>query len=298
MDKKQIRKEITTLINSIKEYSDSIRDKENIPQLELELLLHKVEKLHQKSIVLNYLNSVEEETAVTKPVETPEKTVVPPVVEPPKTEAPKEEKITEKPEEKAPEKETPKAEPKAETVEEKPVKTEEPKEEPKVETAVTETPKPEVVKTETPVETPKAEVKPEEPKKEIPKPEVKQEVKPEDKKPVDLFGSEIPVVEKPKAEKKPEKKEEKLPTLNKIQKPPVSDIRAAIGINDKFQFANELFAGEMKEYDIAIQQLNSAETMESASEYFRSLEQLYGWDPESETVKRLYDLVDRRYTSY
>ncbi len=290
MDKKQIRKEITTLINSIKEYSDSIRDKENIPQLELELLLHKVEKLYQKSIVLNYLNSVDEETAVVKPAE-PEKTVTPPVVETPKTEAPKEEKIIEKPIEKTPEPETPKEEPKAEIVEEKQVKTEEPKEEPKTETPVTEKPVEKTPEKETPKEEVKSEVtKPEEPKKEI--------LKPEDKKPVDLFGSEIPVVEKPKAEKKQEKKEEKLPVLNKIQKPPVSDLRAAIGINDKFQFANELFAGEMKEYDIAIQQLNSAETMESASEYFRSLEQLYNWDPENETVKRLYDLVDRRYTSY
>ena len=57
MDKLSIRKEIGALINSIKEHSDNIGDKEHIPQLELELLLHKIEKLYQKSIVYNHLQS-------------------------------------------------------------------------------------------------------------------------------------------------------------------------------------------------------------------------------------------------
>src|ERR1044072_3137802 len=57
MDKSQIRKEIAALINSIKEHSDNIGEKEHIPQLELELILHKIEKLYQKSIVFNHLNT-------------------------------------------------------------------------------------------------------------------------------------------------------------------------------------------------------------------------------------------------
>jgi len=262
MDKKHIRKEIATLINSIKEHSDSIGDKEHIPQLELELILHKIEKLYQKSIVFNHLNSVEEEAPVVKiipPAE--EKKMTPlPVVETPKTETPKVE---------IPVIETPK------------------REIPKVEIPEVKAPEPEL---------PKAEIKPgivtpEEVKKEEPKAEPKSE----EKKPVDLFGSELPpVTEKPKAEKKVEKKEEKI-NIHKIQKPPVSDIRAAIGINDKFQFANELFGGEMQEYEIAIQQLNTAETMASAFDYFNSLQQLYNWDVEHETVKRLLELVERRY---
>ena len=77
---------------------------------------------------------------------------------------------------------------------------------------------------------------------------------------------------------------------------PVSDLRSAIGLNDKFQFANELFAGEMKEYDIALQQLNSSESAESAMNYFNSLQQLYNWDMENDTVKRLLTLVQRRYS--
>lgn len=118
--------------------------------------------------------------------------------------------------------------------------------------------------------------------------------------PVDLFGGELPPVvapEKPKAEKKTVKKEEKpVQVVSKIQKPKLDNLNSAIGLNDKFQFANELFEGSMPEYNIAIHQLNTAGTIESAMEYVESLQLLYNWDFENETVKRLLDLVDRRYS--
>ncbi|HEX8515387.1 MAG TPA: hypothetical protein VF868_04250 [Bacteroidia bacterium] len=215
MDKNQIRKEIAALINSIKEHSDNIGQKEHVPQLELELILHKIEKLYQKSIVFNHLNSF------------PNVYVQPPAekraVEPVKEEV-----------------------------------------------------KPLTLKEETKVDV---------------KPEVK---------PVDLFGAEFNAPqEKAKADKKPEKedkKEIKPLTAGKIQRPAITDIRAAIGINDKFQYINELFSGNAQEYEIAVQQLNTAETIDSAMEYFMSIQQLYSWDNEHETVKRLFDLVERRYS--
>jgi hypothetical protein len=112
----------------------------------------------------------------------------------------------------------------------------------------------------------------------------------------DLFGGDLPpVIEKQKPEKKVEKKEEKISSAN-VQKPIITDLKTAIGINDRFQFANELFEGNMQEFNIAIQQLNTAETLESAMEYIDSLQQLYNWDPKNETVKRLINLVDRRYS--
>lgn len=210
MDKSSIRKEIADLINSIKEHSDNIGDKEHIPQLELELILHKIEKLYQKSIVFNHLNTV---GATHKVIET---------------------------------------------------------------------------KTEKPIV-------------EVPKEVAKQEpIKPIEvvDKPIDLFGSEIPpVTEKPKQEKKVERKEEKpAPVLNKIQKPAVTDITKEIGLNDRFLFANELFEGSMQEYNIAVQQLNGAGNLEYAMDYFMNLQQLYDWDMEKDSVKRLLDLVDRRYS--
>src|ERR1035437_5958559 len=232
MEKSKIRKEIAALIDSIKEHSDNIGDKKHIPQLELEMILNKIKKLYEKSIVFNHLNSVSVNVSEgSLPSETKEefKDTMPIAFGKP-IHKDLSDRETEK----------------------KAIKIEETK-------------TPNII---TPV--------------------------------VDLFGAAIPpTVEKPKQEKKAdiqvEKKEEK-PSISKIQKPAISDISKAIGINDKFQFANELFAGNMLEYNIAIQQLNAAETLESAMDYFSNLQQLYEWDADNETVKRLLDLVDRRYS--
>lgn len=56
MNKYQLRKEIAELIDSIKEHSDSIGTRKRIPQLELELILSKIKKLYEKSIIFNYIN--------------------------------------------------------------------------------------------------------------------------------------------------------------------------------------------------------------------------------------------------
>lgn len=56
MNKYQLRKEIAQLIDNIKEHSDNIGTCKRIPQLELELILSKIKKLYEKSIVFNYIN--------------------------------------------------------------------------------------------------------------------------------------------------------------------------------------------------------------------------------------------------
>lgn len=56
MNKYHLRKEIAELIDSIKEHSDNIGTRKRIPQLELELILSKIKKLYEKSIIFNYVN--------------------------------------------------------------------------------------------------------------------------------------------------------------------------------------------------------------------------------------------------
>lgn len=59
MEKKVLRQEITVLIDNIKEHSDKITPLERVNQLELEMILSKIKKLYEKSIVFNYLNEVD-----------------------------------------------------------------------------------------------------------------------------------------------------------------------------------------------------------------------------------------------
>lgn len=73
----------------------------------------------------------------------------------------------------------------------------------------------------------------------------------------------------------------------------VTNLSTVIGINDRFQFASELFNGNMQEYTIAIQQLSASENRESALTYFSNLQQLYNWDEENKTVQRLLGLLNK-----
>lgn len=66
MNKNKLRKEISHLIDSIKDHSDMISNYQRIPQLELEMILSKIKKLYEKSIIFNYLNVNEEEQLTNK----------------------------------------------------------------------------------------------------------------------------------------------------------------------------------------------------------------------------------------
>ena len=71
--------------------------------------------------------------------------------------------------------------------------------------------------------------------------------------------------------------------------------KIAININDKFRFINELFKINSKEYEVAIEQLNTVNSMDEANAYLRGLKTIYNWDDENEMVKKLYVLVQKRF---
>ncbi|MEI6489102.1 MAG: hypothetical protein WCP52_09075 [Bacteroidota bacterium] len=226
MDKINLRNEIKELIEDIKNHSDGITDTDAISQLELEAILHKIEKLFQKSIVFNYLHSFSD----------------------------KQPKLQPNIDQKQQESDT------SLSIE-------------SVGTNLTE--------------------------KDIEKLIEKEEVKKAEEivvSPTDLLGGELPkAVENVKEEKKTETKEEAT-SAKKGVKTAVTDMKAAIGINDKFQYINELFHGNAQEYIIAIQHFNDSENLESAMEYFYTLQKLYNWEDESSTTKRLLNLIERRYS--
>ena len=79
--------------------------------------------------------------------------------------------------------------------------------------------------------------------------------------------------------------------IEKLQQQAISDIKNAIGINDKFLFTNELFAGNSQEFEITINQLNQLSSMEEAKEKLEK----YSWSEENEAAQSFLTLVARRY---
>jgi hypothetical protein len=82
---------------------------------------------------------------------------------------------------------------------------------------------------------------------------------------------------------------------DKFQENKVTDFRTTIGINEKFLFINELFDGNMRIYEEAVQKLNSGTTMAQADLMLLDLKIVYNWDSESPTVKKFVELVRRKF---
>jgi hypothetical protein len=73
---------------------------------------------------------------------------------------------------------------------------------------------------------------------------------------------------------------------------PVTDIAAAIGINEKFLMIRELFGNDAKKFDVAIRVLNDAVNFNEAYNY---LIRDYIWDMDSELVQGLLEVIRRKF---
>ncbi|MDE5962757.1 MAG: hypothetical protein K2G58_01765, partial [Alistipes sp.] len=72
----------------------------------------------------------------------------------------------------------------------------------------------------------------------------------------------------------------------------ISDLRQAIGINDKFLLIRDLFGGESDAYDAVMQKLNSFESLDDCVIY---LTENYTWNSNSDSVRMLMDLLERKF---
>ena len=78
---------------------------------------------------------------------------------------------------------------------------------------------------------------------------------------------------------------------------PIKDLRSAIGINDKFQFIQELFGGDEKSFEVGIKTINAFKIFPEAQFYIkRELREKNSWDEESNVVKQFDQLVKRRFS--
>ena len=71
--------------------------------------------------------------------------------------------------------------------------------------------------------------------------------------------------------------------------------KAAIGINDKFMFINELFDGNLRDYNEAIETLGGFKTRPQAQEYLDLLRRRFNWNSGLNAFKRIKELVEGRF---
>ena len=75
----------------------------------------------------------------------------------------------------------------------------------------------------------------------------------------------------------------------------VKDLSTAIGINEKYLFASELFNGKINVFTEAINGLNCLESLDQAVSYLNDLATEHQWDLENETVVTFRGIVEGRY---
>ncbi len=84
---------------------------------------------------------------------------------------------------------------------------------------------------------------------------------------------------------------------DKINSQPITSLKSAIGINEKFLFINELFSGNMHEYNSAMSKFDSLTSHEDALIYLQQLKANKNWADDQASYLKLHDLVERRFIS-
>ena len=85
---------------------------------------------------------------------------------------------------------------------------------------------------------------------------------------------------------------------SQLHRKPLSDLKAAIGINEKFLFINQLFDGNLQDYSEAIMKLNDSGDLNSAKQFIAvELASRFNWMDDNEHVINFMGLVERRFGS-
>jgi outer membrane biosynthesis protein TonB len=121
-----------------------------------------------------------------------------------------------------------------------------------------------------------------------PKPEVKAEAAAEKGKPIlaDKFSAADTIGEKTTSVRQDEA------ITSALHSKPISDIGAAIGINDKFYFIRELFSGDSRAYQDTIKRLNSSASLGEAMKILDE-NTVMGSDPSAQSS--FVDVVRRKF---
>lgn len=81
----------------------------------------------------------------------------------------------------------------------------------------------------------------------------------------------------------------------KMQHSKISDLKQAIGINEKFLFINELFNGDLGRYNKVIDEFNELKNQQGIDTYLFEMKIQNQWAEDSEAYLKLKELLDRKF---
>ncbi len=88
-----------------------------------------------------------------------------------------------------------------------------------------------------------------------------------------------------------------LERVDKLREGPITDLRKAIGVNDRFQFVRELFRNDEDMYERSIKTINQFQIFPEADFWInRELKTKLGWPIDHPLVRQFDQLVRRRFS--
>ena len=106
---------------------------------------------------------------------------------------------------------------------------------------------------------------------------------------IDLFASEEPAFSIKLKEAREKTFGPKIPSER------IENLKTAISINEKFMFINELFDGNLREYNETIETLNGFKNLDQAADFLDLMRKKNFWNTGSNAFKKLKELVERRF---
>ncbi len=106
---------------------------------------------------------------------------------------------------------------------------------------------------------------------------------------IDLFASDEPAFSIKLKEARDKSLGPKFPSDR------IENLKTAITINEKFMFINELFDGNLREYNETVETLNGFKTLDQAADYLDLMRKKNFWNTGSNAFKKLTELVERRF---
>lgn len=81
-------------------------------------------------------------------------------------------------------------------------------------------------------------------------------------------------------------------TVGELHREPITDLRRAVGINDKFLLIRDLFGGNGSLYEITIRRLNEFDNLDDCLIY---IAEHFNWNPNSDGAQLMMELLERKY---
>ncbi|MBO9728032.1 MAG: hypothetical protein J7623_05285 [Chitinophaga sp.] len=92
-------------------------------------------------------------------------------------------------------------------------------------------------------------------------------------------------------------RQQQVEVAQKLGDMPIQDLRAAIGINDKYQFIQELFRGDRDLYERSIKTINECGNLQEADYWIqREIKIIQGWQDDHHLVQHFYSLLKKRFS--